>query len=293
MKARTTYVILFVILVAAFSGIVPRAWAQSKSDLVMGLIPAENNEEIRKTFEPMRAYLEKKLNRHVKMYTATDYSSIIEAMKKKRVDIAFFGPLSYVLAEQEAGAEAFAVGVEGNRKTYKSLFVVPGNSPIKSIQDLQGKSVAFVDPASTSGSLVPSYLVKKATGKMPQEYFGKLTYAGSHDASELAVKNRSVDAAADNDITYASMIQKGLITPQTNRVLIESDPIPGSPLVYRKDLDPATKAAIRNAILTAHNEIKVTGYGKITRYDATSSADYQVVRDMVKELGLRKEQMLQ
>jgi len=150
-----------------------------------------------------------------------------------------------------------------------------------------------VDPASTSGSLVPSYLVKKATGKMPQEYFGKLTYAGSHDASELAVKNRSVDAAADNDITYASMIQKGLITPQTNRVLIESDPIPGSPLVYRKDLDPATKAAIRNAILTAHNEIKVTGYGKITRYDATSSADYQVVRDMVKELGLRKEQMLQ
>jgi phosphonate transport system substrate-binding protein len=196
----------------------PRVWAQSKApDLVMGLIPAENNEEIKKTFEPMRAYLEKKLNRKVKMYTATDYSSIIEAMKKKRVDIAFFGPLSYVLAEQEAGAEAFAVGVEGNRKTYKSAFVVPGNSPIKSIQDLQGKSVAFVDPASTSGSLVPSYLIKKATGKMPQEFFGKLTYAGSHDAVELAVKNRSVDAGADNDITYASMIQKGLITPESNR----------------------------------------------------------------------------
>jgi phosphonate transport system substrate-binding protein len=292
MKARALHAILIITLVAACSGIAPLALAQSKSALVMGLIPAENNEEIKKTFEPMRAYLEKKLNRPVKMYTATDYSSIIEAMKKKRVDIAFFGPLSYVLAEQEAGAEAFAVGVEGNRKTYKSIFVVPGNSPIRSIRDLQGKSVAFVDPASTSGSLVPSYLIKKATGKMPQDFFGKLTYAGSHDASELAVKNRAVDAGADNDITYASMIQKGLITPTTNRVLLESEPIPGSPLVYRRDLDPATKAAIRNAVLTAHHEIKVSGYGKITRYDATSAADYQVVRDMVKELGLRREQIL-
>lgn len=294
MKAKVLAIVFLLTLVVSCGGIAPRAWAQSKSpDLVMGLIPAENNEEIRKTFEPMRAYLEKKLNRKVKMYTATDYSSIIEAMKKKRVDIAFFGPLSYVLAEQEAGAEAFAVGVEGNRKTYNSIFVVPGNSPIKSILDLQGKSVAFVDPASTSGSLVPSYLVKRATGKMPQEFFGKLTYAGSHDASELAVKNRSVDAAADNDITYARMMQKGLITSESNRILVESDPIPGSPLVYRKDLNPATKAAIRNAILTAHNEIKVSGYGKVTRYDAASPADYQVVRDMVKELGLRKEQLLQ
>jgi phosphonate transport system substrate-binding protein len=284
---------LFTMLAATCWGGLPRAWAASDSTpLVMGLIPAENNEEIRKTFEPMRAYLEKKLNRKVTMYTATDYSSIIEAMKKKHVDIAFFGPLSYVIAEQEAGAEAFAVGVEGDRKTYKSIFVVPGDSPIRSLQDLQGKNVAFVDPASTSGSLVPSYLIKKATGKLPQDFFGKLTYAGSHDASELAVKNKSVDAGADNDITYANMLEKGLITPQTNRILIQSDPIPGSPLVYRKDLDPATKAAIRNAILTAHNEIKVTGYGKITRYDATTAADYQVIRDMVKELGLRKDQMM-
>jgi phosphonate transport system substrate-binding protein len=240
-------------------------------DLVMGLIPAENNEEMVTKFEPMRAYLEKKLGVKVKVYTATDYTGVIEAMKKKRVDIAWFGPLSYYLAEQEAGAEAFAVGVrEGGKSTYRSIIVVPGDSPAKSLKDLKGKSVAFVDPASTSGGLMPTYMVKKATGMMPEKFFGKFTYAGSHDAAELAVKNKTVDAAADNDITYPKMLAKGLITKETNRILLESSDLPGSPLVYRGDLPAALKHKIQEAIITAHKDVKVSGYGNIIRYDAVN-----------------------
>ncbi|ARU31847.1 phosphonate ABC transporter substrate-binding protein [Sulfuriferula sp. AH1] len=262
-------------------------------ELVLGLIPADNNEEMIKTFEPMRAYLEKKLGQKVKMFTATDYAGVIEAMKKKRVDIAWFGPLSYYLAEQEAGAEAFAVGIrEGsNSATYKSIIVTPCDSGIKNIMDLKGKSVAFVDPASTSGGLMPSYMVKQATGKMPQEFFGKFTYAGSHDAAELAVKNKTVDAAADNDITYPKMLEKGLITKESNCIIAESAPLPGSPLVYRGDLPKELKAQIRDAILNADKEIKVTGYGKISHYVAVEPKDYQMIRNMVKELGLKKEQL--
>ena len=96
------------------------------------------------------------------------------------------------------------------KSTYRSCFIVPGDSPTQSLKDLAGKSVAFVDPASTSGGLVPTYIVKKETGKMPQEFFGKFTYASSHDAVEMAVKNKTVDAGADNDITYNKMLDKGL-----------------------------------------------------------------------------------
>ena len=238
----------------------------SARDLVMGLIPAENNEEMVKTFEPMRAHMEKKLGQKVKVFTATDYAGVIEAMKKKRVDIAWFGPLSYYLAEMEAGAEPFAVGIrEGSSSpTYKSIFIAPCDGNVKSITDLKGKNVAFVDPASTSGGLVPTYMVKKATGLMPQEYFGKFIYAGSHDAAELAVKNKTVDAAADNDITYQKMLDKGLISKESNCIIAESDPLPGSPLVYRGDLPSDLKLKIRDAILNAHKEIKVAGYGAIS-----------------------------
>ena len=98
----------FCACVAAFTMLAAPAVA---GELVMGLIPAENNEEMVKEFEPMRAYLELKTGRKVKVFTATDYTGVIEAMRKKRVDIAWFGPLSYCLAEQEAGAEAFAAGI--------------------------------------------------------------------------------------------------------------------------------------------------------------------------------------
>ena len=270
------------------------AMSAQARDLVMGLIPAENNEEMVQKFEPMRLHLEKKLGQKVKVYTATDYAGVIEGMKKKRVDVAWFGPLSYYLAEQEAGAEAFAVGIRegGTTHTYKSLFIAPCDSGVKSIKDLKGKSVAFVDPASTSGGLMPTYMVKKETGMMPQQFFGKFTYSGSHDAAELAVKNKTVDAAADNDITYEKMLAKGLITKQTNCVIKESDPLPGSPLVYRKDLPAATKQKIRDAILNAHKEIKVTGYGNLSHYVAVGPEDYQMIRDMVKELGLKKNDLL-
>lgn len=278
-----------VFVVATLAGAPAAAIAR---DLVMGLIPAESNEEMIKKFEPMRAYLEKAIGSPIKVFTATSYEGVIEAMKRKRVDIAWFGPLSYVLAEREAGAEPFAVGVMANGKsTYKSIFVVPTNSPAKSLMDLRGKTAAFAAPASTSGNLIPTYIVKKQTGMMPQEFFGKFSFAGSHDASELACKNKAADICADNDITYPAMVKAGQISPETNRILSESEPLPGSPLTYRGDLAPEMKNKIKDAILNAHKHIKVTGYGELIRYDEAKASDYQMIRDLVKELGLKQEDM--
>jgi len=241
MNGKSLLNIWAVALAAVALVLVGKAGPAKAETLRMGLIPAENNEEMVQRFEPMRVYLEKKIGRSINVFTATDYTGVIEAMRKKRVDIAWFGPLSYVLAEQEAGAEAFAVGV------------------------------------------------RKSTGK---EFFGKFIYAGSHDAVEMAVKNKTVDAGADNDITYNKMLDKGLITKETNRVLLYSDPLPGSPLAYRSDLDDALKQKIRDAILYAHYDIDVTGYGELSRYEAAAPQDYESIRDLVKQLNLRKEQIL-
>lgn len=263
-------------------------------DLVIGLLPAENNEEMVKRFEPMRAYLEKKLGERVKVFTATDYAGVIEAMRRKRVDVAWFGPMSYLLAEQEAGAEAFAVGIRAgtNSPTYKSIIVARCGNGIRSLKDLKGRSVAFVDPASTSGGLVPTWMIKKETGVMPQEYFGKFTYAGSHDAAEMAVKNGTVDAAADSDITYERMLAKGLISRDTHCIVAESPPLPGPPLAWRADLPADLKQRISEAVLNAHHETEISAYVNASRYVAAKPADFDSVRAMVRTLGLGKDQML-
>ena len=262
--------------------------------LTIGLIPAENNEEMVAAFEPMRIYLEERLEESVTVYTATDYTGIIEAMRKNRLDIAWFGPMSYYLAEREANAEAFVIGVQpGGSAKYHSIITVPENSNANVLEDLRGATVAFVDPASTSGGLVPRYMVKRKTGLMPEEFFGRLIWAGSHDAAQLAVKNNTVDAAAGADMIYERMVRKGLITVETNRIIMTSDPLPGAPLAWRDDLNTDRKQIILEAFLDAHNHTNVSGLTRIDHFEVATPSDYDVIREMVIELDLSDEEIPQ
>ena len=263
-------------------------------ELTVGLIPAESNEEMITAFEPMRVYLEECLEETVTVYTATDYTGIIEAMRKGRLDIAWFGPMSYYLAEREANAEAFVIGVrlEGSAK-YHSIITVPEDSNAKVLEDLRGKTIAFVDPASTSGGLVPRYMVKRATGLMPEEFFGRLIWAGTHDAAQLAVKNHTVDAAVGADMIYDRMVRKGLITRKTNRVIMISDPLPGAPLAWRSSLRPERKSKILDAFLNAHNHTDVSGLTRVSHFEIATPADYDVIREMVIELDLSDDHIRQ
>lgn len=270
------------------------SWPSHGQELTVGLIPAESNEEMIAAFEPMRIYLEDCLDEIVTVYTATDYTGIIEAMRKGRLDIAWFGPMSYYLAEREANAEAFAIGVrlEGSAK-YHSIITVADNSNADSLQDLRGKTVAFVDPASTSGGLVPSYMVKLATGMMPEDFFGRLIWSGTHDAAQLAVKNHTVDAAVGADVIYERMQRKGLITSDTNRIIMTSDPLPGAPLAWRANLKSERKSKILDAFLDAHNHADVSGLTRVSHFEIATPADYDLIRKMVIELDLTDDQIRQ
>lgn len=90
--------------------------------LVMGIIPAEDNAAMLRAYEPITEYMSEELGTEVEPFTATDYTGIIEAMRSGEVDVAWFGPLSYVLAAEVADAEAVAVQLDeaGSRRTTAS-----------------------------------------------------------------------------------------------------------------------------------------------------------------------------
>jgi len=256
--------------------------------LRMGLIPAEDQEEMLKRFGSTISYLEKKLGVKIETFVATDYTGIIEAMRADKLDVAFFGPFSYVLAADKADAESFAVGVrKSGKSTYQSIIIAHKDSGIKTLEDLKGKDFAFVDPASTSGNLFPRSLLSKS-GIDPEKDFKSVIYAGGHDAVELAVKNKKVQAGADNDITFGKMVDQKLISPEENIIIAKSDPIPGSPIVYKKSLPEDLKKKIKEAFLTMHQEdpAALSGYGEIIRYDEARDSEYNVIRDTAKILNL-------
>lgn len=263
--------------------------AEAPKILRIGAIPAEDAQKTRGAYGPLVKYLEKKTGMKVELFVATDYSGVIEAMRSKKLDVAMFGPFSYVLAADKADAEAFAIeNRKGSGTTYKSLVVTHPDSGINNIQDLKGKTYAFVDPASTSGNLIPRSFFKK-NNIDPEKDLKSIIYAGGHDAVALAVKNRKVEAGSMDDITYGNMKAKDLVGDQNIKIIFQSDPIPGSPWAYRKDLSPELKTKLRDAFLSVDKEdpAALGAYaGKVERYDPVNDSLYNVIRDTAKILNL-------
>ena len=268
--------------------------------LVMGLIPAEDPKAMMEQYTPMKNWMEKDMRMCIQIFTTTDYTGVIEAMRAKKVDFAWFGPFSYVLAHERAGAEAFAVGMDGKgNTTYRSYLVAtpeaaqklgisdppegePGMKALAEKLNNHKKSFTFTftDTASTSGYAVPRYFMHKA-GIDPDKIFKKVGFIGTHDAAELVVKNKIIDMVADNDVTYPKMLESGKISAETNMIVWKSAPLPGSPMAYRSDLPENIKAALKKAIARVPKDV-VTGYGKITGYQLVTDRDYELIKDVKK-----------
>lgn len=275
--------------------------AEQKS-LVMGLIPVEDPKAMIEQIKPMKDWMEKKLGRQIELFTATDYSGVIEAMRVKKVDFAWFGPFSYVMAHERAGADAFAVGVNAKgQSTYQSYLVATpetakklgistplvGEEGMKVIAQKLSEhkkefTFTFTDPASTSGYAVPRYFMWKV-GMDPDQVFQKVGFSGTHDAAELMVKNKTVDICSDNSMTNPALTAAGKISPETNVVIWRSIPLPGSPVAYRQDLPETTKEGLKKAISSLPKEAnKVKGFGNITGWQIVSDNDYTLIKDVKK-----------
>jgi phosphonate transport system substrate-binding protein len=267
--------------------------------LVMGLIPAEDPRVMIDRFAPMKDWLEKDMGMCIEMVTATGYAGVIEAMRAKKVDFAWFGAFNYVIAHERAGAKAFAVGVDAKGKTTYHTYLVAtpeaaqklgiispleGVAGMKTLTKKLGQkrvfTFTFIDPASTSGFAVPRYFMYKG-GMDPDKVFRKTGFIGTHDAAGLAVKHKTVDIAAIGDVFYHRMLEKGRVSPESNVVIWKSPPIPGLPVAYRGDLPENIRAALRNAIVRVPRDV-VTGFGKITGYQLVTHEDYEVIVDMKK-----------
>jgi phosphonate transport system substrate-binding protein len=300
-KKMKKYLLTIGLAAALMTTLTGASQAEQKS-LVMGLIPAEDPKAMIEQIKPMKDWMEKKLGQHIELFTATDYSGVIEAMRAKKVDFAWFGPFSYVMAHDRAEAEAFAVGVNAQGKsTYQSYLVATpetanklgistplvGEEGMKVIAQKLNEhkkefTFTFTDPASTSGYAVPRYFMWKV-GMDPEQVFQKVGFSGTHDAAELMVKNRTVDMCSDNDMTNPALVAAGKISPETNIIIWRSIPLPGSPVAYRQDLPEKTKEGLKKAISSLPKEAnKVKAFGNITGWQIVSDSDYTLIKNVKK-----------
>jgi phosphonate transport system substrate-binding protein len=122
--------------------------------------------------------LQQQLGMPVKPFIATDYNGIIEALRSRKLDVAYLGPFSYVLASSVANVEAFAVAEtkKSGRSFYKSLIITRKESGLQNLEQLKGRTMAFVDPPSASGHLFPSAGLQKLNID-PNKYFSRVIFS--------------------------------------------------------------------------------------------------------------------
>jgi phosphonate transport system substrate-binding protein len=216
---------------------------------------------------------------------------VIEALRSKRLDVAYLGPFSYVLGTTVADIEAFAVAEtkKAGRSFYHSVVIAHKDSGIKTVNDLKGKTFAFVDPSSTSGHLFPKSGLMKA-GLNTDKDFSRVIFSGSHDSNAIAVQNKKVDAAAIADRILDAAITKGLVKREDIVEVWRSAPIPESPTVWRKDLSPDLKKRIQAAFLQV-KDIPWSDQGMLNGFFPTNDAAYDVIRETAKSLNLDLKKM--
>ncbi len=265
--------------------------ASAQQVLTVGLIPSEDSRAMIANSQAMMDKLSQALGMPVKPFVATDYNGVIEALRSKRLDVAYLGPFSYVLGTTVADIEAFAVAEtkKAGRSFYHSYVIAHKDSGIKTVADLKGKNFAFVDPSSTSGHLFPKAGLIKA-GFNPDKDFGRVLFSGSHDANAISVQNKKIDAAAIADRILDAAITRGLAKREDLVVVWKSDPIPESPTVWRKDLPADLKKRIQAAFLEV-KDLPWSDQGLLNGFHPTNDAAYNVIRDTAKALNLDLKKM--
>jgi phosphonate transport system substrate-binding protein len=273
---------------------------------IFGLLPVEDQGELLKRYDPLIDYLEKYLGIEVELYNATNYTALIEAMANGHIHGSSFGPFSYLVANERANGEAFVVPVDVEGGSIEDIFytaqmITLEDHGIDGLEDIEDRSLAYADPASTSGHLFPkAILINELNLTMDNvdEFPSNVVFSGSHEASLYSVLNGDVEAAG----VCSSCIERifDRVEDHENfdqlKVFHESAPIPGGPYVIQGDLPQSFKDEVKQAFLDMNDDPKgqefLEANGYLGGYFEVEHDVYKVVEDTADALNMSPEELL-
>jgi phosphonate transport system substrate-binding protein len=272
----TKKIALILLIIMSFPLATVFAADKSNPDVLrVAILPDENASELIKQNKKLQLYLEDRINKKIDLVVTTDYSSMIEAMRFGRLELAYFGALSYVMAKERSEIEAFAAQMKKGSIMYHGVIIVNNDSMINNILDIRGKTMAYGDPASTSSHLIPrAHLLTNA--KLDLDDYTPV-YLGSHDAVALNVQNGNADAGGLSKKIFEHLVERELISLDKVQVIAISNPFPNYPWTMQSSLDPELKEKIKQAFYDL-DDPEITKPLKADGFLPVTDADYDVVR---------------
>ena len=222
-------------------------------------VPSVDAKVIEDNSVKFKEFLEKNTPYKYEVTIPQSFIAVVEAFGTKRADVAAINTFGYVLAHEKYGAEASLTVLRHGESTYQSQFIAKADGKVKKIEDLAGKKIAFVEPSSTSGYLLPLKTLKDK-GIEPKE----TVFAGKHDNVVSMVYQGQVDAGA-TFYSPPSKDEKGAEKMEDARRLVLTQypdvekkvviislsvPITNDPIVFRKEMPEEMKTKIVDAMIS-------------------------------------------
>jgi phosphonate transport system substrate-binding protein len=280
-----------------------RAWSAQVPVLRIGLLGGENEADRLGRYGPYRDLLARTFGIEVRLFPAADFAGVVQAFSARQIEMAGMGSSGYAAAwmDSNGNVEPLLVAEEADGSiSYISVMVVRRDSGIESLEQMRGRSLAWADPNSTSGYLIPRFqLRRQGIGVEPGQFFGRTGFGGGHEQAVVAVLQRQYDAAVtwasgigDVNQGYSrgnlrSMVEKGMLNMADLRIIWTSEPIMNGPMAVRTDLPEAFKRDMQMfqlALAKAHPDIA----RQIARGDTLGAVegfhqDYELFVEMRRE----------
>ena len=279
---------------ALFLALAALSWtgvAAAQQPLIIALTPSRDPTALQEAGDEFAKTIARVSGVPIRAQVASDYAGVVEALRSRRVDLAFVHPVGYVLANREAGCQILVRDVWQGKTAYTARFYVRKGSGIERLEDLRGKTIAFVDPASSSGYIYPMVLlIKKGLVKNrdPRSFFKEALFSGTHDAALQAVVQGRVDAAASFDKAPEVHLKDPAQIARLS-VVGETPEIPEAGICSRPGLPAETLARLKQALLAIKGPEHAAVLKQIYDIDGfvdASDKDYDPVRDALKLMNM-------
>ncbi len=273
-------------------GVLAVASTAADKPLHLVLTPSQKPTDLLAAGEEFGQALGRLVGVPVRVTVASDYAAVIEALRNRTADLAFVHPVGYVLANREAKATIVARNLWHGKSAFTSRIFVRADSGLRRLEDLRGKTIAFVDPASSSGYIYPMVLLIQrglVQNRDPKTFFREVVFSGAHDASMRALQNGHVDAIASFDLAREQYLADPVERERVTWVA-ETEHIPEAGIAARAGLDPAMFARIRAALLQIQGPAYAPLLKRLYEIDGFAPAEdreYDPVRAAMDLLGVR------
>jgi phosphonate transport system substrate-binding protein len=239
-------VVLFALSLAACGG--DPELGSEENPIVMSFVPSGDTQDIIASGDTLAQLLSERTGLTVTSNVGTDFSSVREAMCAGQAQIGWLNTFNYVLANEQCGVDAALATSRFGTTTYAGQIIVRADSGIETLEDLNGKVMCWVDPASTSGYIIPRIMLA-ANGIDPDTAFSQTIEAGSHNNVVTQVYNGDCDAGATFSDARTGIEEEFPDVLDVVSVLATTSDIPNDSVSFVSDFPEETRAEIVSALL--------------------------------------------